>query len=204
MLIDTMAQLNFGVLAIACHDHAAYNARLAAYAAERNILLIPAIERCLEGKHVVVLNPGEAHLTAKTFGDIRKAGRGDAVFIAPHPYYPDTTCLHRKLVEHIDLFDAIEYCSVYTAFCNPNRRAVRVAKRYGLPLVGTSDSHTLPYTSPTFSWIEAEEQTVPAVLHALRKGMITVESQPRPLRQMVRPGAYFVRERVRIALGYRK
>jgi len=48
-----------------------------------------------------------------------------------------------KIVDLIDCFDAIELCHFHKGILNPNRRAVAMAKRFGKPLIATSDAHRL-------------------------------------------------------------
>lgn len=204
MLIEAAAQLNFGALAIACHRKLVYYDRLVSYALHRGIVLVPAVELLVEGKHVVVLNPDEAQAQASTYAELRELGRRDAAFLAPHPYYPDKTCLGRRLVEHADLFDVVEYCGVYVRGLNFNRRAVRAAKRFGLPLAGTSDTHTLPYNDRTFSWIDVDEASVNGVVDAVRAGRIEVDTRPRTLAQFARMSFFVAREMVRKCAGLRE
>lgn len=185
MLIDAVSARGIRVLAITCHDYVAYSASLAEYASRRGVLLIPGVERTIDRRHVVVLNPHEDHCAAQTLDELREVGRKGAVLVAPHPFYPVAPSLGRRLYKYIDLFDAIEYCTLYFPGVNPNRRAVAVAKRHGLPLVGTSDAHTLPYCDSTTSWITAEP-TVESVLDAIRCGRVEVETRPRPARHAFR------------------
>lgn len=183
-LIDAAAQLNVNVLGIACHERLAHTRRLAAYASRRGILLVPGIELLVEGRHVVVLNPDEAQAAATTYAELQRLGSRDGVILAPHPFYPDPACLRGQLLKHIDLFDAIEYACVYVPGLNPNRKAAAVAERYGLPLIGTSDTHALPYCDSTFTWIEAEERSVAAVVDAIRHGRVEVQTRLRPFGQL--------------------
>ena len=180
MLIEAAAQLKFDILAITCHEQVVSTLRLERYAAARGILLIPAVELLVEGKHVVMLNPDAEQAGATTFAQLRKLGKRKAVLLAPHPFYPAKACLHRALLDNIDLFDAIEYCSVYFRGINPNRRGVKLARQRGLPLLGTSDTHVLPYKPLTFSWVEAEELSVEAVIDAIRAGHVRLETRPLP------------------------
>jgi predicted metal-dependent phosphoesterase TrpH len=182
MLIEAAAQLNVGVLAITCHEALVHSARLVEFAERRGILLVPGVELCIENKHVVILNPDEEQASARTFSELRAMGRRDAALIAPHPFYPTFHSLGRDLVRNIDLFDAIELCSLYCRGADFNRRARRVARRFQMPMVGTSDIHGLPYRDSTFSWIEAEP-TVAGVVGALREGRVSVDSRPRSLIQ---------------------
>lgn len=201
MLIDAVAQLNFDVLAIALHKRVGYTERLAAYARERGILLIPAIELRVENKHVLVLNPDAEQVHAQTFAELRRLGRRGAAFIAPHPFYPGRSCLHGRLVENIDLFDGIEYCSLYLRGLNPNRKAVRVARRFGLPLIGTSDTHAMPFSDSTFSMIEAREASTEAVVDALRQGRVSLVTRPRPVLHAALMVTFFVRDQLESLAG---
>ncbi|MFA6242880.1 MAG: PHP-associated domain-containing protein [Candidatus Hydrogenedentales bacterium] len=176
MLIDAAAAEEVEVLAITCHERFVYTESLSRYAERRGILLIPGIEAMIEGSHVLILNPDDAHIRAKTFGELRALGRGNAAFIAPHPFYPTPNSLHRTLGENHDLFDAIEWCSLYLGPLNPNVFAAQAARRYRLPMVGTSDTHELPYCGNTFSWIEAEP-TIAGVVEAIRGGRVEVETR---------------------------
>ncbi len=194
MLIDAVSKLNVDVLAIACHRRLVYSCRLAEHARRRNVLLVPAIEQRIDGKHVVMLNPDEAQARAATFGELRDLGRRDAAFLAPHPYYLDPSCLGKRLVEHVDLFDAIEYCSFYCRGINPNRKAAVVARRCGLPMVGTSDCHAFPYSDRTVSWIEVDEISVSGVVEAIRAGRVSVATRPRPVLEVLRMVGYLVRD----------
>jgi predicted metal-dependent phosphoesterase TrpH len=177
MLIDSAAQLKMDVLSLTCHHDLVHTPRLAEYARHRGILLIPGVELLIEGCHVLVLNPRPAHLDALSFNDLRKAREPGSAIVAPHPFYLVGHSMGSRLIRHRDVFDAVEYCSMHTRLVNPNWLAAFVAGRYGLPLVATSDTHTLPYEGRTFSWIEAEP-TVDGVMEALRAGRIRIESSP--------------------------
>ncbi len=204
MLIDAAAQLNYDVVALACHNRVVHTRRIAEYGKRRNVLVVPAVEALIEGKHVVILNPDAEQAGAKTFAELRALGRRDGFVLAPHPFYPDNHCLGRRLARNIDCFDGIEYCSLYVPWFNPNRKAERLARRHGLPMIGTSDCHAFPYRGGTFSWIEARERTVAGVIEALRSGNVTVETRPKELGAAFRAAAGFVRDKARdIYLGER-
>jgi len=101
---------------------------------------------------------------------------------APHPFFPGSICLRDRLLQEIDLFDAIEFSHFYTRRIDFNRPAVRLAKEAGLPLLGTSDSHVIRQFGTTYSLIEGSP-TVESVLGAIRKGQVRVESRPLTLRE---------------------
>jgi len=197
MLIDAAAQLNYDVLAIACHNRVVHTGRLEEYARRREIVLIPALEALIEGKHVVILNPDEEQAKARTFARLRELGRRDSFVFAPHPFYVDNRCLGNKLLRNIDCFDGIEWCSLYRPRANPNLRAARLARKAGLPMIGTSDCHSFPYSGTTFSWIDVEERSVRGVIEALRAGRVAVETQPKPVGAAMHAVACFVRDKAR-------
>lgn len=185
MLIDDAAAKGFDVLAITCHKIRAYDDYLAQYAGQKGIVLIPSIEAEIEGRHVLIINADEEQARATTFDQLRKLGKRDAVLIAPHPYFPAGASLMSKLREHIDLFDAIEYSCFYLPGFNLNWPAVRIAREFKLPMVGTSDTHLLPLIDTTFTWVDAEPRT-DAIIEALRAGRVEVETRPRPLGEVIR------------------
>lgn len=185
MLIDDAAAKGFDVLAITCHEVLAYDDYLAQYAGQQGIVLIPGIEATIEGRHVLILNPDREQAAVRTFDELRKLGKRDAVVIAPHPYFPAGASLLKKFRENIDVFDAVEYSCFYLPLLNLNVPAVRVAREFNLPLVGTSDTHMLPLVDSTFTWVDAEPRT-DAILDAIRQGRVEVETRPRPLREIMR------------------
>src|SRR5213080_3229439 len=146
-LLDRARSLGFRVLAITLHDAVFNRQEVFAHAAAMGILLIPAAEVRLCGAHVLVLNvTGEEIAKLQDFDDLRqlRARRGSSVFIiAPHPFYVFGSSIGARLLEEIDCFDAIELCHFHKGLFNPNRRAKKVAARFGKPLIATSDAHRL-------------------------------------------------------------
>lgn len=186
MLIDEAAARGVEVLALTLHEWMAPSPRVARHAERKGVLLVPAIEQSIEGYHIVILNPDEEQARACTFADLRALGRRNAAIIAPHPYYGLGSCLNGKLDAHADLFDAIEYCTLYARGVNwPNQRAVRAARRHNLPLVGTSDTHTLPYADTTHTLLHGEK-SIEGVVDAIRAGRVELVSRPRPWRDIMR------------------
>ncbi len=182
-LLERARALGFGVLAITLHDAVFDRQEVFADAAAMGILLIPAAEVRLCGADVIVLNVTADEIAAlKNFDDLRqlRARRGMSIFmIAPHPFYVLGGSIGPRLLEEIDCFDAIELCHFHKGLLNPNRRAAKVAARFGKPLIATSDAHRLHafgrhYTSiPRLAALTAEN-----VFAALRKGPLRLTSPP--------------------------
>lgn len=181
-LIDRAAHSGFNVLSITNHNTVTFSADLQGYAWERGILLIPGVEATIEGKHVLLYNIDVPPERIRTFADLRRLRRPEWFVVAPHPFFPGSICLRDRLLQEIDLFDAIEFSHFYTPRIDFNRSAVRLAQEAGLPLLGTSDSHLVRQFGTTYSLIEGAP-TVESVLGAIRKGQVRVESRPLTLRE---------------------
>ena len=109
-LIDRAATLGYGALAVTLHDRQLDIRRLIPYAAERGIVLIPGIERTIQGRHVLLLNFERGAEDVRTFEDLgRLKRRQTGLVIAPHPFFPSSTALGRDLDRHAGLFDAVEW-----------------------------------------------------------------------------------------------
>ncbi|HLG25722.1 MAG TPA: PHP-associated domain-containing protein [Candidatus Gracilibacteria bacterium] len=185
-VIDNAARLGYDVLAITCHNVVIFNEDLKKYAEEKRILLIPAIEKSIRKKHVIILNADIHAQKIKTFEDLKeyRARRPDCVTIAAHPYYGCGISLGKKLDEHIDLFDAIEYSWFHSKKTRHlNAKAIRTAEKFRKPVIGTSDNHLLRYFDQTYSLLDAEKN-ISSVLDAIRKNRITIVSHPLPLIKM--------------------
>jgi predicted metal-dependent phosphoesterase TrpH len=180
-LLEKARSLGFRVLAITLHDAVFDRKEVFADAAAMGILLIPAVEVRLLGADVIVLNVTPEEIAqVKDFDDLRRlrARRGNSIFIiAPHPFYIFGGSIGSRLFQEIDCFDAIEFCHFHIGPLNPNWRARRVAKRFGKPMIATSDAHRLHafgrhYTSmPMRSTL-----TVENVLAGLRNGPLHLTS----------------------------
>ena len=103
--------------------------------------------------------------------------------VAPHPFFPAPISLGKRLLDEIDVFDAIEWSHFYTPKVNFNRRAAALAREVGLALLGTSDSHLARQFGTTYSLVQSEP-TVACVLSAIRKSQVQIVSRPLRLRDM--------------------
>jgi predicted metal-dependent phosphoesterase TrpH len=178
-LIDRAAALGYDALAITLHDCQLDVQPFAAWAAERGIVLIPGIERTVEGRHVLLLNfPGDAVADVRTFSDVRrlKQEHGGLV-IAPHPYFPALQSLFGALNRHADLFDAVECNAMYTASLDFNRPAARWARAHDKPVVGNGDVHRLEQLDTTYSLVDAERDPA-AICAAVAAGRVRLVTRP--------------------------
>jgi predicted metal-dependent phosphoesterase TrpH len=177
-LIDRAAALGYDAMAITLHDRQLDLSWHTPYAAERGIVLIPGIERTIEGKHVLLLNFARGTEDVRTFADLaRFKRRQSGLVIAPHPYFPAPPSLLGKLAAHADLFDAVEWNAMFTSSINFNRRAERWAIAHGKPMVGNGDVHRLRQLGTTYSLVDAEPDAS-AICAAVAAGKVQVVANP--------------------------
>jgi predicted metal-dependent phosphoesterase TrpH len=177
-LIDHAASLGYDALAITLHEHQLDLRRLTPYAAERGVVLIPGVERTIEGRHVLLLNFRRGTEDVHTFDDLaRLKAREPGLVVAPHPFFPTSVCLRGDLERHGDLFDAVERNAMFIRGVDFNRRAERWAARCGKPIVGNCDVHRLSQLGTTYSLVDAPPDAG-AICEAIAAGRVRVSSRP--------------------------
>jgi len=182
-LIDRAAHHGYRALSITNHDTLTFDERLSAYARARGIVLVPGAEATIEGRHVLLYN-FDVHVSAiQTFARLRRFKGPDWLVVAPHPFFPGSISLGNRLLDEIDVFDAIESSHFYTRMVDFNKKAAALAREVGLPLLGTSDSHLARQFGTTYSLVQSEP-TVACVLSAIRRGQVQIVSHPLKLRDM--------------------
>jgi predicted metal-dependent phosphoesterase TrpH len=188
-LIDEVARQGIDVLAITCHRALQWSSQLKAYAEAAGVLLIPAVEASIEGKDVLIYGL-ERFTHPMTFDELRALRRQNPMIltVAPHPFYPSSSCLRQRLFLHQDCFDAIEYCHFYTRWLNFNNRAVEAAHQLNKPLIGTSDVHFLSQVGKTTSTVTVSEKTFDALSVAIKAGQLELQTKPLSVRQLILQG----------------
>ena len=177
-LIDRAALLGYDGLAITLHDRQLNIRPLTAYAAERGIVLIPGIERTIQGRHVLLLNFRRGAEAVRTFEDLAKLrAREPGLVVAPHPFFPGASCLGSDLDRHADLFDAVERNAMFTTHLNFNRAGEAWAAAHRKPVVGNGDIHRLRQLGTCCSIVDAEPHA-DAICDAVKAGRVRAESRP--------------------------
>jgi predicted metal-dependent phosphoesterase TrpH len=177
-LIDRAVSLGYHALAVTLHDQQLDIRPFLPYAAERGLVLIPGVERTIQGRHVLLLNFAGGTGDVRTFSDLaRLKSRATGLVVAPHPFFPAFSCLRGELDRHADLFDAVELNAMFTSTLNFNRRAERWAERHGKPVVGNCDVHQLRQLGTTYSLVDAAPNA-DAICEAIAAGRVRVESRP--------------------------
>ncbi len=178
-LIDAAMHLGYEVLSITNHDTLTYSDFLKDYAEERGILLIPGMELTLHKKHVLMYTTTNSFKRPTAFGDLEKTIDKNNLLVAPHPFFPSIHSLGKHLIRWQNIFDAIELCHFYTNILDFNQEALAWAKNCNLPVLGTSDSHSLRQLNTTYSVIYAEKDSE-AIFEAIKYGNLSVVTAPLP------------------------
>lgn len=184
-LIDEAALRGFDALAITNHDTLTFSSELGSYAAERGIVLIPGVEACIKGKHILLLNMPFRPDSYTSFEAVLRQKTFDSLVVAPHPYFPGPTSLDGQLEAMPYLFDAVEYSCFRTSRIDFNREAVRFAEKHGLPIVGNSDAHQLQQLGVAYSLVEAEK-TLEAIIQAIKAGRVRHVSPSLPVNRLAK------------------
>jgi predicted metal-dependent phosphoesterase TrpH len=154
-LIDRAIALGYDALAITLHDAQLDPSPWQSYAADHGLLLIPGIERTIQGKHVLLANLSCDMRSVRTFADLATLKRNDAgLVIAPHPFFPHASCLGGELMDrHADIFDAVEFNAMFTWGANFNRAAERWARAHASRWSATAMSIACgSWAAPSHSW----------------------------------------------------
>jgi predicted metal-dependent phosphoesterase TrpH len=178
-LINRAADLGYDALAITLHDHQLDLAPWTELAAARGLLLIPGVERTIEGRHVLLINYSPRAEEVATFAelaDLKREERG--LVIAPHAFFPASSSLGRQLMDrHAGLFDVVEYNAMFAPGVNFNRPAERWARLHGCPMVGNGDVHRLQQLGTTYSMVDSVPEP-DAICAAVRAGRLLVKARP--------------------------
>lgn len=169
--IDEASRLGFEIIALTCQEKFVWSEEYRLYAEEKNILLVPGIEKSVGKKHVLVLNPVKEVEKVESFNDLERYRKNhpESLIIAPHPYFPLGFSLRKKLEKYIELFDAIELSWFYSKLINFNKRGLMISKIKNLPFIATSDTQVLEFIETSYAVLEMEEKTIPSLFKAIKE-----------------------------------
>lgn len=168
-------------MGLTCHRDFVFKEEFGRYAKSKGILLIPGVELSIKRlKHVVVLNCKKDIENVYNFADLRLyKRRNPKIFVlAPHPFFPSHVSLRNDFYKNVDLFDAIEFSWFWTKKMDFNKEAESAALFYKKPYIATSDTHSLKYIDKAYAIIEAKENSIEAVLGAIKSGSFKNYSSP--------------------------
>jgi len=179
-LIERAAALGYNAVAITLHDKQLDVEPFRGYASERNLVLIPGIERTIEGRHVLLINFSVRAESVDDFAQLAALKRQEpGIVVAPHPFFPLGKGMGPLLDTHPDIVDAVEVNAMYARGLDFNQRAIRWARRHKKPLVGNCDVHRLVQLGTSYSLVEAEANPH-SICEAIRNGRVEVHTEALP------------------------
>lgn len=186
--IDKAFEHGFLVIAFTCHNKFIDNKKYQQYANQKGILLLSGIEATIEGKHVLIYNCTQEVESISTFNQLRqyKKKYPEILIIAAHPYHLTKECLSLKLIEHIDLFDAIEFSFFYHKLFNPNKKAIKTGKTYKKPIIATADIHFLEFFNVCYTTVEATKLEAKNIIEAIKKNRVDITSKSFSILELIR------------------
>lgn len=142
------------------------------------LTVIPGVEVTSSMGHILVLGVSqniEPFLSPEE--TIRRARKLGGTVIIPHPFKRSSHGIGS--FEGLDI-DAVEVLNSRCLFNNTNRKAATEAKRLGIPGVAGSDSHIPEMVGQAYTEIDASENTLEAVLKAIREGKVAPAGKNTP------------------------
>ncbi len=192
--LNCAAELGFEVISFTCHKAVVHKKEYEAYAKSKNILLLPGMEAKIEKKDVVIINCGKDAEKITTFKELKsyREQNPQILVFAPHPFVPFSgRSLGEKLIENIDLFDAVELSIFSNEITGTNRKAKEIALKYKKPLIATSDTHKLDCLKRGCALINAENKTTEAILNAVKNGNLKNEVMEMSMAKMIQFKIFF-------------
>lgn len=142
------------------------------------ITVIPGVEVSSSKGHILVLGVREnIEPLLSPEETIRRARKLGGTVIIPHPFKRSSHGIGS--FEGLDT-DAVEVFNSRCLFNSANRKALAEAKRLGIPGVAGSDSHIPEMVGQAYTEIDSSENTVEAVLRAIREGNVAPEGENTP------------------------
>jgi hypothetical protein len=159
------------------------------------LTIIPGVEVTCSKGHILVLGVRqniEPLLSPEE--TIKRARKLGGTVIIPHPFKRSSHGIGS--FEGLDI-DAVEVFNSRCLFNSANRRAATEAERLGIPGVSGSDSHIPEMVGQAYTEIDALENTVDAVLEAIREGKVSPAGKNTPTPIILKQMSGSVRRRIK-------
>lgn len=138
---------------------------------ETNFLLIPGIEITTSSGHLIVLDPRTSFGANMPFLETVKTAVGDgSAVIIPHPTDPFSHGVGEMAVKSSLTYSLPLEVMNASTLRRYNNSASELADRLNLAKLGGSDAHWAPIVGDAFTIVESPNNTMEAVLDAVKKG----------------------------------
>lgn len=175
-----------GLDAIAITDHDTIDGAKRALACKTNVLIIPGIEISTKQGHLLALGITEVIPAGLDVLETIDLARSKGAFlILPHPFHVWRHGVGRKKRTALAVVDAVESFNSRYLIGSANRKAAKVAKRLGKPIVGGSDAHNSRLVGYGRTYVDAE-RNIEAIFQAIRDGNAYPGGRMTPIRTYTR------------------
>lgn len=162
-IIDEAKKKGFDIISITLNDEVIEEPSIKAYAKQKGIFLLRGVEKTIQGRHILLYGLSNSEIfNIKNFKDLKKIKqKKEILIVAAHPFYPNLfkkSCIGKTFFEHHELFDALEIQQVSSKIYDPNKKALRVAKKYNKSLIANSDLHFINYFGDNYTLINIKKK----------------------------------------------
>lgn len=171
-IISKAKEAGFNAIAITDHD-TTKSSKEAVALSDENLTIIPGVEVSTKQGHVLVLGTtDEFPMNEEVETTIAKAKEKGCLVIIPHPFHRFRHAVGLKNMNALKKADAIEAYNSRYYVSSSNKKAARVAKKFGKPITAGSDAHSCRFVGYGINLIEAEDNSVASILKAVKEGKI--------------------------------
>jgi predicted metal-dependent phosphoesterase TrpH len=170
-IVKSAKEKHLDGVAITDHDLPLNRNKAIELSGEMGFLLIPGVEITTSSGHLIVLDPRRNFYFNAPFLEVVKTAIADgSTVIIPHPTDPFSHGVGEKSVKSSLPYSLpLEVINASTLH-RYNISAARLADTLNLAKLGGSDAHWAPVVGDAFTIIESQDQTVDAILDAIKKG----------------------------------
>ncbi|HII77098.1 MAG TPA: PHP domain-containing protein [Methanolinea sp.] len=175
-----------GLGAVAITDHDTVLGARYALECDTSVVVIPGIEISTKQGHLLALGITRTVPAGRDFLETATLARSlGATLILPHPYHLWRHGVGLKLKSGVEAVDAVESFNSRYITGAANRKAARIARKFGKPCVGGSDAHNARFVGFGQTLVHAEPD-VASILDAIRAGKSIAGGRMTPLRTYTR------------------
>ncbi len=175
-----------GLDAVAITDHDTVEGALHAMEYDTPLTVIQGIEISTRQGHLIALGVTAPIPAGRDFFDTVAAARSmGALLVLPHPYHMWRHGVGIRLSSGIEAVDAVEVFNSRYIIGSANRKAAKIARRFGKPALGGSDAHVARFVGYGYTLIDAEPDAS-SIIEAIRQGRTMAGGHMTPLRTYTR------------------
>ncbi|MFP9059222.1 PHP domain-containing protein [Natrialbaceae archaeon A-chndr2] len=203
LILEQAAAVGLDAIAITDHDEIDASLEAVQRAPEYGLIGIPGVEISSKAGHILGLGVTEAIPPGLSYEATLEAIREQGgVAVIPHPFQESRHGVMARITrEQLAQADAIEVYNSRLITGRANRQAERFARSRGLPMTAGSDAHISEMVGQAVTRVDAERNTVDAILEAIERGGTTIEGKRTPWHISFRQAAGGVKRRAISGLG---